>query len=120
MQEKGLATAFGGICLAKWLIMILVWNLHPYLGLLGKLVAGLVQCVWSFYVMTMAPGPRRERLSGSGAQRDALRHLRASDHRVAVEDHLIRYGRGAGRVLSANSQHEPPRAPGPSAKRDIN
>jgi hypothetical protein len=44
-----------GICSAKWLILILVWNLHPYLGLCGKLFAGLVQCVWSFYVMTMAP-----------------------------------------------------------------
>ncbi|CAL1164839.1 unnamed protein product [Cladocopium goreaui] len=42
-----------GICSAKWLILILVWNLHPYLGLCGKLFAGLVQCVWSFYVMTM-------------------------------------------------------------------
>ena len=42
-----------GICASKWLILILVWNLHPYLGLCGKILAGLLQCVWSFYVMTM-------------------------------------------------------------------
>eukprot|EP00913_Durusdinium_trenchii_P025184 g23643.t1 len=44
-----------GICSAKWLILIIVWNLHPYLGLCGKLLAGLIQCVWSFFVMTMVP-----------------------------------------------------------------
>ena len=44
-----------GICASKWLILILVWNLHPYLGLCGKILAGLLQCVWSFYVMTMVP-----------------------------------------------------------------
>mmetsp|Transcript_30924 Transcript_30924/g.72502 ORF Transcript_30924/g.72502 Transcript_30924/m.72502 type:complete len:304 (-) Transcript_30924:519-1430(-) len=42
-----------GICSAKWLITLLVWHAHPYLGLPGKFLLGIVQCVWSFYVMTM-------------------------------------------------------------------
>eukprot|EP00438_Fugacium_kawagutii_P014992 Skav227490 [mRNA] locus=scaffold282:104428:105264:+ [translate_table: standard] len=46
------------ICSAKWLILILVWNLHPYLGFWGKLIAGVLQCVWSFYVMTMVHNAR--------------------------------------------------------------
>eukprot|EP00931_Biecheleriopsis_adriatica_P096908 TRINITY_DN70638_c0_g1_i1.p1 TRINITY_DN70638_c0_g1~~TRINITY_DN70638_c0_g1_i1.p1 ORF type:complete len:331 (+),score=54.48 TRINITY_DN70638_c0_g1_i1:81-995(+) len=42
-----------GICAAKWIIAGAVWNLHPYMGVLGCTIAFVVQCLSCFYVMTM-------------------------------------------------------------------
>eukprot|EP00440_Ansanella_granifera_P076125 gb/GFBE01082616.1/.p1 GENE.gb/GFBE01082616.1/~~gb/GFBE01082616.1/.p1 ORF type:complete len:314 (+),score=62.91 gb/GFBE01082616.1/:1-942(+) len=42
-----------GICSAKVLIAGSVWMLYPYMNVAACLFAGLVQCLASFYVMTM-------------------------------------------------------------------